>query len=202
MPLPPSAACAHKIALSLRGFGYSSRLRSLLLCGSAVVHVGHDDDANEFFFPLLRDGEEIVVLRGRDAVRSKLLPALEQLRRDEPRAARVAAAGRAFAQKWLDFEAVVGYTASLLEAYAARFRANPVTVPPGFTRVRSAAELLRLTGMCDCRGGRAGRANAKPCLRETRGEKCTLWPPRGGGTCVDTRCCVGWDCALSPLGCR
>ena len=71
-----------------------------------------------------------------------------------------------------------------------------------FTRVRSAAELLRLTGMCDCRGGRAGRANAKPCLRETRGEKCTLWPPRGGGTCFDTRCCVGWDCALSPLGCR
>ena len=47
----------------------------------------------------------------------------------------------------------------------------------------------RAPGGCGVVGGRAGRANAKPCLRETRGEKGTLWPPRGGGLCFDTRCC-------------
>lgn len=40
-PLPPRAACGYQHSLSLPGFGYSSRLRSLLQCGSAVLHVDY-----------------------------------------------------------------------------------------------------------------------------------------------------------------
>ena len=57
--------CAHRYALSLSGFGYSSRLRALLMCGATVVHV-HGEDA-EFFMPALVPGKHLVVLEGRDA---------------------------------------------------------------------------------------------------------------------------------------
>ena len=50
-PLPLSSACAHRVALSLSGFGYSSRLRALLMCGATVVHVRGEDE--EFFMPAL-----------------------------------------------------------------------------------------------------------------------------------------------------
>ena len=64
-PLPLSSVCAHRYALSLSGFGYSSRLRALLMCGATVVHV-HGEDA-EFFMPALVPGKHLVVLEGRDA---------------------------------------------------------------------------------------------------------------------------------------
>ena len=39
---PAEAACGHRFVLSVPGFGYSSRLRQLLSCGSVVVHVPGD----------------------------------------------------------------------------------------------------------------------------------------------------------------
>uniref|UniRef100_A0A7S3T7A0 Glycosyl transferase CAP10 domain-containing protein n=1 Tax=Emiliania huxleyi TaxID=2903 RepID=A0A7S3T7A0_EMIHU len=39
--LPPDYACRFQVLLSVPGFGYSNRLRQLLACGSAVVHVQH-----------------------------------------------------------------------------------------------------------------------------------------------------------------
>ena len=41
---PAEAACGHRFVLSVPGFGYSSRLRQLLSCGSVVVHVPGDWD--------------------------------------------------------------------------------------------------------------------------------------------------------------
>ena len=48
-PVPQSAACGHQYSINVPGFGYSSRLRSLLRCGNAVVHVAHS--SSEFFMP-------------------------------------------------------------------------------------------------------------------------------------------------------
>ena len=48
-PVAQSTACAHQYAINVPGFGYSSRLRSLLRCGGAVVHVAHS--SSEFFMP-------------------------------------------------------------------------------------------------------------------------------------------------------
>ncbi|EOD06486.1 hypothetical protein EMIHUDRAFT_249850 [Emiliania huxleyi CCMP1516] len=53
--LPPDYACRFQVLLSVPGFGYSNRLRQLLACGSAVVHVQHQ--SHEFFEPLLKSGE-------------------------------------------------------------------------------------------------------------------------------------------------
>ena len=37
----PEFACSFRYLISLPGFGYASRLRQLLACSSAVIHVGH-----------------------------------------------------------------------------------------------------------------------------------------------------------------
>ena len=50
----PAEACRYKYALSVPGYGYASRLKQLLACGTAVIHVAHP--WNEFFFPLLVPG--------------------------------------------------------------------------------------------------------------------------------------------------
>ena len=53
-PLPIDAPCRYRYALSIPGYGYSSRLRALLACGCAVIHVR--SPWNEFFSPVLRHG--------------------------------------------------------------------------------------------------------------------------------------------------
>ena len=58
--LSPAAACSYKFLLSLPGYGYASRLRQLLACGSVVLHHAHE--AEEFFAPLLKHGEHIIRL--------------------------------------------------------------------------------------------------------------------------------------------
>ena len=47
-----SALCGYKYLLSVAGYGYSNRLKSLLMCGSVVIHV--QQPWNEFFMPMLR----------------------------------------------------------------------------------------------------------------------------------------------------
>jgi hypothetical protein len=66
-PVPATAACAHQYSINVPGFGYSSRLRALLRCGGAVVHVVHA--SSEFFMPLLRHREHLYLLDGREPVR-------------------------------------------------------------------------------------------------------------------------------------
>uniref|UniRef100_A0A7S3FIJ1 Glycosyl transferase CAP10 domain-containing protein n=1 Tax=Haptolina ericina TaxID=156174 RepID=A0A7S3FIJ1_9EUKA len=213
-PLAPSVACHHKFALSLPGFGYSSRLRTLLACGALVVHVRHDD--NEFFMPALEDGTHLVMIHGRDAVRTQLLPTLERLRRDPARAARIAAAGRRFAEHWLSHDSVLDYVSSMLSAYSARYRGT-VTAPKGYMRlstrgVEEAGDTLqRATGMCRCLGRRPEDSNITPdewramrragatCMSQGAGQRCRPWAPRGGGYCFAPKCCDGWDCGTRAL---
>lgn len=71
-PVPATAACAHQYSINVPGFGYSSRLRALLRCGGAVVHVVHA--SSEFFMPLLRHREHLYLLDGREPVRGLDVP--------------------------------------------------------------------------------------------------------------------------------
>lgn len=202
-PLPLSSACAHRVALSLPGFGYSSRLRTLLACGATVVHVRGEDE--EFFMPALVPGEHLLVLGGKDAVGEQLLPTLEALQRDSIRAARIAAAGQRFANEHLSFESVLRYVQTLLRSYAARFR-GPVAPPTAEdVRVRSAADVRRLVHLCDCRGGRA-KDSVRACLAAVPNPwRCSPWTrplwPQGDGRCLAAVCCVGWDCGDADLSC-
>ena len=71
-PVPATAACAHQYSINVPGFGYSSRLRALLRCGGAVVHVVHA--SSEFFMPLLHHREHLYLLDGREPVRGLDVP--------------------------------------------------------------------------------------------------------------------------------
>ena len=215
-PVSASAACAHQYAINVPGFGYSSRLRTLLRCGCAVVHVSHP--SSEFFQPLLRDSEHLFYLSGREPVRDALLPLLRRLRANSTHAAAVAAAGRRFAQTYLAFPAVVGYFRSLLEAYggllqrgsvAARRSSAAELLEAGYSRVSSEADLLRITGLCDTCKSSKRILPPSSCVRRPRVgvhrrplPLCTLFTPPGGGRCFDPRCCKGWDCATRSLGCE
>lgn len=212
-PLPPSAACGHRVALSLAGFGYSSRIRQLLACGALVVHVAREDE--EFFMPALEPDRHLVVLRGRNAVGAQLLPTLERLRADERTAARIAAAGQRFARRWLSFASVLAYVRRLLRTYAERFR-GAVALTPGIdTRVTSAADLRKLAGLCDClpKEATAGKrkltateeaqqAAARVCMNAVpEAWRCSPWPRKGGDRCHAAKCCVGYDCGDVDLRC-
>ena len=223
-PVPSSDACRYKYGINVPGFGYSSRLRSLLRCGAAVVHVDHP--SSEFFVPMLRDGVDFYVLRGREPVRDALMPLLRRLAANETAAAAAAAAGRAFANTWLSFDNVVGYLHTLLRAYGALFRARGP--PPhaaaaaaraeGFAHVTTEEQLRELFRMCA--GCPSSKSKVAPSCAKAPGSDrqvhkriaeggypkgttppCSLWPAPGGGPCLDARCCVGWDCGTPELGC-
>lgn len=158
-PLPPFAACNHKSALSLSGFGYSSRLRALLLCGAHVVHVAHED--NEFFVPAMNGSHWSVLSGGRNPMKRLLLPKLKQLRKDDDAARQVALAGQRFARRHLAFDGVLKYIVTLLESYARLFQSSEGVAQSaaarraamqsqGYVRVAVESDLLEITGMCDC----------------------------------------------------
>jgi len=76
---PPERACAHRYALSVPGFGYSSRLRSLLACGSTIIHIQPPGAYDEFYLPRLREHEHLVTVRRV----ADILPAMRLLRANE-----------------------------------------------------------------------------------------------------------------------
>ena len=173
-PVPSSDACRYKYGINVPGFGYSSRLRSLLRCGAAVVHVDHP--SSEFFVPMLRDGVDFYVLRGREPVRDALVPLLRRLAANETAAAAAAAAGRAFANTWLSFDNVVGYLHTLLRAYGALFRARgppPAAAPAaaraeGFAHVTTEEQLRELFRM---RGLPVEQVQGGAVVREGAGKR-------------------------------
>ena len=224
-PVPATAACAHQFSINVPGFGYSSRLRSLLQCGNTVIHVNHP--SSEFFMPLLLDGTHFFVIGGREPVRDRLLPLLRAVRANDTLARSVAVAGQEFAKRWLNSDAVVGYMHTLLLQYGAMYARSAdssatLSRPKspeadGYVRVKTEADLPLSTGMCThCARPGKQRHVAALCAKEAHADEvrmmreagtnkprpsCTLWPPKGGGRCLDLRCCVGWDCGTQSLRC-
>ena len=175
-------ACRYKYALSVPGYGYASRLKALLLCGAAVVHVAHP--WNEFFYPLLVPGRHLVVVRSVQ----ETVSAVRALRANASYASSIAAAGQQFALQHLRMDDVLDYFRAALHSYAADQRQRePVnTSTRGFTRVRSAAEAGWVTLLCNCSSVKPASAlsstNCMPSSHHKHGPK--------------VHCCKGWNCAL------
>ena len=177
--LSPTAACSYKFLLSLPGFGYASRLRQLLACGSVVLHEAHE--AEEFFAPLLNHGEHIVRLpvgdgQAKASLReSALTDTLRRLRANETLAARVASAAGAFATRWLSHAAVLAYTRTLLTEYGKLYQSK-VVLEPGYARLASGEDVQSVTKLCDCSLGVTRSENA---AAETRTRRCLRQPGAG-----------------------
>eukprot|EP00966_Prymnesium_polylepis_P168898 3904935-Prymnesium_polylepis.1 len=144
-PDPMSAACGYKYLLSVPGFGYSNRLKALLLCGAAVVHVEPRNSAQEFFRPLLVPGRHLIVV---PSVRD-ILPALQMLRANESLAQRIGRAGRRLALSQLTMGRTLLYVRALLSSFSSVQRER-VRLEPGYTRIASAEDAGRLARSCAC----------------------------------------------------
>ena len=112
----PERACAHRYLLSVPGFGYSSRLRSLLACGSAIIHVQPPGAYDEFYMPRLRHHEHLVVVRRV----ADILPAMRLLQANQSHARRLARNSRRFAMHELTYGHALEYLQALLTGLAAR----------------------------------------------------------------------------------
>lgn len=179
--LSPTAACSYKFLLSLPGFGYASRLRQLLACGSVVLHQAHE--AEEFFAPLLKHGEHIIRIpvgdgQAKASLReSVLMDTLHRLRANETLAARVASAAGAFATRWLSHAAVLAYTRTLLTEYGKLYQTK-VELEPGYSRVESGEDVQSITKLCDC-SPRPGVTPSENAAAETRTRRCLRQPGAG-----------------------
>ena len=177
--LSPAAACSYKFLLSLPGYGYASRLRQLLACGSVVLHHAHE--AEEFFAPLLKHGEHIIRLpvgdgQAKASLReTALIDTLRRLRANETLAARMAAAAGTFATRWLSYAAVLAYTRTLLTEYGKLYQSK-VELEPGYSRIESGEDVQSATKLCDCSPGVSRSENA---AAETRARRCLRQPGAG-----------------------
>jgi hypothetical protein len=180
-PTPMSSLCGYKYLLSVTGYGYSNRLKSLLLCGSVVVHV--KQPWNEFFFPMLKDGVHLVVAKTVDDI----IPTIKRLRANDSLAQRIGAAGRRLALAQMSMDRVLDYFLELLTSYTSIQRERG-SATAGFTRIATHADLGRIAAQCDC-----GKGVTKPTA-ELCGVSPTVFahgPLRG-----KHRCCDGWDCPV------
>ena len=180
-PQPMSAMCGYKYLISVAGYGYSNRLKSLLMCGSVVIHVRQP--WNEFFMPLLTDGKHIAVARSV----ADIIPTVQRLRANASLARRIGRAGRALALKEMSMGRTLDYLHALLRGYSSIQRER-ATSTRGFTRVATAAQLGRLAAQCDCGGG---NTKPSPTLCGVTHDEFFRGPLRG-----KHRCCDGWDCPL------
>lgn len=111
--------CKNKYLLNWPGNSYSARYKYLLLCGSVVLH--GDNGYYEFFYPMLKDGLNIVKTQGLDSkedLEFGLKSLVQQLEADPMLAHCIALAGQQFAANVLTDDNLTEYWFRLLEAYA------------------------------------------------------------------------------------
>lgn len=178
---PMSAMCGYKFLISVAGYGYSNRLKSLLLCGSVVVHV--KQPWNEFFFPMLRDGVHIAVASSV----AEIIPTVKRLRANATLARQIGANGRRLALRQMSMDRTLDYMSELLKGYSSIQRQRAAHAV-GYTRCDSASALGRVAAQCECGAG-VTRPSPERCgvsrLEMVRGERAGKF-----------RCCDGWDCPV------
>ena len=180
-PQTMSSMCGYKYLISVAGYGYSNRLKSLLMCGSVVIHVRQP--WNEFFMPVLQDNKHIAIAR----TVQDIIPVVHRLRQNASLAKRIARQGRAMALKELSMGRTLDYLFALLRGYSSIQRER-ATSTAGFTRATTAAALGKLAAQCDCGGGQT-----KPTAERCGVSRADFYsgPLRG-----KHRCCDGWDCPI------
>jgi len=182
----PERACAHRYLLSVPGFGYSSRLRSLLACGSAIIHVQPPGAYDEFYMPRLRHHEHLVIVRRV----ADILPTMRLLQANQSHARRLARNSRRFAMHELTYGHALEYLQALLTGLAARQAEPPTAGGAGFERVDTLADLERIALLCSSCNRSEGRGDV------SRGKvHCA------GDARAVHRCCSGFDCPTTELGC-
>jgi len=197
-PIPMHRVCAYRYLISVPGFGYSNRLKSLLSCESVVIHVRTPWD--EFFMPQLQHERHLYVV----PTVNDIVPAVHRLRANPALARRIARAGAHYARHHLSFGRVLGYVQQLLAAVG-HASAPPRPPDANYTRVTSARDLARIAQLCDC--GAAKRPSRQRCAAQlglnatpaaSRGARGGGGGSGGGGGFERLRmlkCCEGWDCS-------
>eukprot|EP00326_Haptolina_ericina_P022690 CAMPEP_0181178416 /NCGR_PEP_ID=MMETSP1096-20121128/5712_1 /TAXON_ID=156174 ORGANISM="Chrysochromulina ericina, Strain CCMP281" /NCGR_SAMPLE_ID=MMETSP1096 /ASSEMBLY_ACC=CAM_ASM_000453 /LENGTH=253 /DNA_ID=CAMNT_0023266691 /DNA_START=47 /DNA_END=805 /DNA_ORIENTATION=+ len=110
---PLARACAYSYLLSVPGFGYSNRLKALLLCGSPVIHIDAGSP-REFFMPLLQPDRHFIVV----ARTKQVIQAVQRLRANATLARKIGRAGRRLALSQLTMERALGYLRALFASYS------------------------------------------------------------------------------------
>ncbi|CAL5220202.1 g2176 [Coccomyxa viridis] len=107
--------------LHMRGQTYSARLKYLLACGSAVVFPWLSEEPQEWWYPALQNGTNVLltgdITEGNQA--SPVMDALHALRRNESWAEAIGVEGRNLALTLLHPDNVARYWVELLTLYAA-----------------------------------------------------------------------------------
>ena len=204
--LPMTEPCRYRYSLSIPGYGYSNRLKSLLLCGGVVIHKVHP--SAEFFMPLLEDGHNIVMVKKI----ADIIPAVQMLRANASHARRIANAGRNLALSQLHNDRVLDYWRALLRSYSSVQRGRAAPLTPDYVRIDSAEDIARVTGQCasctETQPGQAGSPTATqpngtsmPNGTTTSDDRCPNASSSLPPTQRPARCCKGWDCATSGSIC-
>ncbi len=127
------AHCRHKLLFNFRGVAASFRLRHVMLCGSAVLHVGQD--WLEFFYEDLRPWLHYVpVPEAADAFAEEVRHLLEFAKAHDDVMREIGERGADFVWRHLSMDNIACYWRRLLRRYARLLRYK-VTLEPGAQRV-------------------------------------------------------------------
>mmetsp|Transcript_8298 Transcript_8298/g.21778 ORF Transcript_8298/g.21778 Transcript_8298/m.21778 type:complete len:128 (+) Transcript_8298:3-386(+) len=119
-----------------------------------------------------------------------MVPIVQMLRQNQSHAEKIARQGRHLASRELAFDRTLAYFRTLLSSYSTIQRQSAADAfalsTEGYTRVRSAADLGRLTGQCECGHG-VTKVDPGTCGVDPETFRRTASKGR-------YRCCDGWDC--------
>lgn len=109
--------CHHKYLLNMEGYSYSSRLKYIMACGSAIIYP--NKRYTEFWYHMLDETNHIPVERTSPENRgAPILSALKKLKADESRAERIGKAAQHLVLEVLHPDNVDRYFAELIIQYS------------------------------------------------------------------------------------
>lgn len=136
----PEEQCSSRHLLYFAGYSWASRLKKMLLCGSAVVM--HPSPYFGFWWHLLEHGKHVHVMQpisSRRHAANELTAVVHKLQNDEERTKAMAANGQWLAQEVLTPQAALAYWHKLLVKYAQLQRFKPTLHPDALTLHESIA---------------------------------------------------------------
>ncbi|KAK9819294.1 hypothetical protein WJX74_001805 [Apatococcus lobatus] len=130
----PEDQCSNRHLLYFAGYSWASRLKKMLLCGSAVVM--HPSPYFGFWWHLLQHGKHVHVMKpisSRKRAAKELTAVVHELQDSEARTKEMAANGQWLAREVLTPKAALSYWQKLLVEYAKLQRFKPTLHPDALT---------------------------------------------------------------------